>query len=121
MTPIKMTETALAKIKQVMGDQGMPADKTYVRVGVRGQSCSGPVFAFGLDDEVNLELDDVLVQDGVNLVHEKQFAEVLEHVEIDFRQSPDGRQGFTFKNTNPLNLPITGGCGTCSNEGCKSE
>jgi iron-sulfur cluster assembly accessory protein len=113
---IKLTEKAVSKIKEIIASQEMPAE-TVVRVGIRGQSCSGPAYAFGLDEEYDTNYDDVVDSDGLKVVHNKAYAEALEHVLVDYHDTEE-KQGFTFKDTNPMK--VLGGCGGggCGSGGC---
>jgi iron-sulfur cluster assembly accessory protein len=116
----KLTEKAVEKIKAILAEQNMPLDKTYVRVGIRGKSCSGTVYSFSLDEEYDTFYDDVISQDGLNLVHNKQFAEDLATIEIDYKETED-KKGFVFDDKNPLKV-MSGGCGGggCGGGGCHS-
>jgi Fe-S cluster assembly iron-binding protein IscA len=102
----------------------MEIDKTYVRVGINGMTCSGPAYAFGFDDEFSEEVDDLAVQGGLSVVNSKMFSERLSFVEIDYKDE-SGANGFAFKNTNPLQVMAdsVGGCGSgggCCGGGCGS-
>jgi len=114
---IKLSEKAVSKIKEIIASQEMPAE-TVVRVGIRGQSCSGPAYAFGLDEEYDTTYDDVINQDGLKVVHNKAYGEPLQFVEVDYHETEE-KKGFTFKDTNPMKL-LAGGCGTggCGSGGC---
>lgn len=114
---IKLTVDAISQIKEVMESQGVPLETTNVRIGVRGKSCSGTVYAFGLDDEADPEVDEISVQDGLKVVHGKQFTSDLDKVTVDFKEV-DGKRGFIF--SNPLQvLSSEGGCcgGGCGSGG----
>lgn len=114
---LKLTDKAVGQIKEIIASQNMSLDTTNVRVGIRGKSCSGPAYAFGLDEETDPEFDELIVQDGVKVVHHKQFVDDLNNVTIDFKES-DGQRGFTFSNP----LQVLGGCsgGGCGSGGCSS-
>ena len=115
---IKLTVEAIGQIKEVMETQGMSLETTSVRVGVRGKSCSGTVYAFGLDDEFDPEMDEISVQDGLKVVHGKQYTSDLGNVTVDFKEV-DGKKGFTF--SNPLQVLSSGGeGGCCGGGGCGS-
>jgi len=121
---LKLTDKAVGQIKEIIASQNMSLDTTNVRVGIRGKSCSGPVYAFGLDEETDPEHDELIVQDGVKIVHHKQFADDLSGVTIDFKEADDKR-GFTF--SNPLQVLggcSSGGCGSggggCGSGGCSA-
>jgi len=113
---IKLTDSAISQIKEVMETQGMSLETTNVRVGIRGKSCSGPVYAFGLDDESDPDVDEISLQDGIKVVHGKQFTSDFENIIVDFKEA-DGNRGFTF--TNPLQVLSSGG-GCCGGGGCGS-
>lgn len=113
---LKLTEKAVSKIKEIITAQEMPLDTTCVRVGIRGQSCSGPAYAFGLDEEYDTFYDDVIEQDGLKVVHNKAYADPLQFVLVDYHETEE-KQGFTFKDTNPLKV-MSGGCGSCGSGGC---
>lgn len=119
-TPIKLSEQAVAKVKEIMAENNMAPETTFLRVGIKGMSCSGPAYSFGFDEEYDTNYDDVVKQDDITVVHNKSYTEALDYVEIDFHD--DGvKKGFTFKNTNPLNVLKTGGCGGsggCGGGGC---
>lgn len=120
MNTIKLTEKAVSQIKQVLAEQNMQVDKTYVRAGLQGMSCSGPAYAFGLDDKYDADLDDISIQQGLSVVNRKEFANYLSQVTVDYKDDAD-KKGFTFKNTNPLQvLNNEGGCGSggCGSGGC---
>lgn len=110
-----LTQKAIEKIKKVLEENSMDAQKTYVRVGINGMSCSGPAYAFGFDDEFSDETDDLTVQDGLSVVNNKMYSEYLASVEIDYKDE-SGANGFAFKNTNPLQVLADG----CSGGGCGS-
>ena len=118
MTTPKLTEKAVEQIKKVLLENSIDSEKNYVRVGVR-QSCSGLAYAFGFDDEYSEEIDAMNLQDGLKLVNSKEFSDHLSKVEIDYNSE---KNGFTFKNTDPSNLPVLeGGCGSggCCGGGCQ--
>lgn len=118
MNTITLTEKAVSQIKQVLAEQNMPIDKTYVRAGLQGMSCSGPAYAFGLDDKYDAELDDISLQEGLSVVNRKEFATYLSQVTVDYKDDAD-KKGFTFKNMNPLQ--VLNSEGSCSSGGCGSS
>ena len=115
MSQVKLTTKAVEKIKQIMVEQGS-TDETSLRVGIKGKSCSGPVYSFSLDEEYHTFYDDIIEQDGLRIVHNKQFVDDLDGIVIDYLETEDKR-GFAFKNENPFNIITTGGCGSCGS-GC---
>lgn len=118
MSAINLTDSAINQIKEVVAGQEMSLDETFVRVGIRGRSCSGLVYAFGFDEASDPESDELILQDGVKIVYSKQFSEDLKGVSIDFKEV-DGKRGFTFSNP----LQVLGGCGSggCGTGGCGSH
>ena len=113
---ISLTEEAANKVKEIMAAQNM--SESYLRVGFRG-SCSGPVYSFSLDEETDLE-DELIIQDGIKIVHKKNVTELLAAVTVDFKQTEE-RSGFVFNN--PLQVVSScsdGGGGCCGGGGCGS-
>jgi iron-sulfur cluster assembly protein len=52
--PINLTENAAKEIKSIISEQGLPAEKTRLRVGVKGGGCSGYSYMLDLvEDEPN--------------------------------------------------------------------
>jgi iron-sulfur cluster assembly accessory protein len=116
---MKLTEKAVVQIKQVMNEQNFDLDKTYIRVGILGQSCSGTVYSLSLDDSFDEIQDDLLNQDDVKIVNNKEITESLSPVVIDFKDE-ENKKGFIF--INPLQV-VTGGCGSggCGSGTCSSK
>lgn len=117
--PVSVTENAILKIKEVLAGQEMFPESTFVRVGVKGKSCSGVMYAFGLD-ESKTEQDEVLVQDNITVLYDKKYEQDLNGIVIDYKENEEGQKGFTFKN--PLQvLSSEGGCcggGSCGSGSC---
>jgi len=105
---IVLSEKAAREIKAVMADQGLPADKTYLRVGVKGGGCSGLGYVLDLTEEPAGEEDEQMTSHGIPIVCDMRSFLYLEGTEIDFS---DGmmQRGFIFKNPNPTS---TCGCGS---------
>lgn len=116
---LALTPKAVEKVKEILVQQEMSLEKSYLRVGIRGQTCSGTAYSFGLEDEDGVTENDVkYVQDEINIVNEKQFTDMLEGVTVDFKEEADGRKGFTF--SHPLQiLSGCGGGGSCGGGGCQ--
>lgn len=104
---IQLTETAAKEIKSIIADQGLPADKVRLRVGVRGGGCSGFSYLLDLVEDEPGESDETLESQGVRIVCDMKSLLYLEGVEIDFKDEVMGR-GFVFKNPNATS---TCGCG----------
>ena len=103
--PITLSETAAKEIKTIIIDQGLPADKTSLRVGVKGGGCSGFSYLLDLTEEPKSERDEELESQGIKILIDDKSLLYLDGTEIDFRDEVMGR-GFTFKNPN-----ATSSCG----------
>lgn len=103
--PAKFTEGALAELARLKKEQ--PADKPYLRVGVKGGGCSGMTYVLEYDEKND---KDVVYQlsNGIEMVMEAAHEIYLLDVEVDFQGGLNSR-GFTF--TNP-NASESCGCGT---------
>ncbi|HEX8522138.1 MAG TPA: iron-sulfur cluster assembly accessory protein [Tepidisphaeraceae bacterium] len=105
---VNLTETAANEIKKIIQDQGLPADQTRLRVGVKGGGCSGFSYMLDLTEEPAGETDEQLESHGINILVDEKSARYLTGVEIDFKDEVMGR-GFVFKNPNATS---TCGCGS---------
>ena len=106
--PITLSETAAKEIKTIITDQGLPAEKTFLRVGVKGGGCSGFSYMLDLTEDPKAESDEELESNGVKILVDMKSYLYLNGVEIDFRDEVMGR-GFVFKNPNATS---TCGCGS---------
>ena len=106
--PINLSETAAAQIKKIITEQGMPAEKTSLRVGVRGGGCSGFSYSLDLVEDEPGESDEVLDSHGVKILCDMKSYLYLNGTEIDFKDEVMGT-GFVFKNPNATS---TCGCGS---------
>ena len=106
--PINLSETAATQIKKIINEQGMPADKTSLRVGVRGGGCSGFSYSLDLVEDEPGETDEVLDSHGVKILCDMKSYLYLNGTEIDFKDEVMGT-GFVFKNPNATS---TCGCGS---------
>jgi len=105
---IKMTASAIKKVKEVMEQQDpVPA---AVRLGVKGGGCSGFQYSMqfelekgALDKEYNFDGLKVLV-DGVSAMY-------LDECEVDYLETLEA-SGFKFNNPNAKS---TCGCGSSFN------
>ena len=101
---ITVTNTAAAKIKELMAKQG---DAEYaLRMRVVGGGCSGFQYQMGLE-ETPTENDTVFMNNGVKLFIDTKSADYLNGVQIDYL---NGLMESGFKVTNP-NAETTCGCG----------
>lgn len=113
---ITLTETAANQIKSIMEEHKMESDKTYVRIGILGQSCSGLNYNFGFDDELT-DSDEIFEQSGLKVIHDKKYSDYLKEVVVDFKEIND-QKGFTFENSTVIESCSTGGGGCCGGGGC---
>lgn len=102
-TLVSLTETAAAKIKELMAEE---SEVAVLRVAVQGGGCSGFEYALGFDrgpQEGDHELD----LHGVSVVVDPFSAPYLEGATIDFL---NGLEESGFKIENP-NVSASCGCG----------
>jgi iron-sulfur cluster insertion protein len=102
---ITITETAVAKIKDIIAEENNPAIK--LRVFVQGGGCSGMQYGFTLDEEVN-EDDWDIESNGVNVLVDSMSGGYLQGAVIDYK---DDVMGASFSISNP-NAQTTCGCGS---------
>ena len=102
--PIKITDTAAAKIKELLSAQE-DADQA-LRVAVRGGGCSG--FQYSLAFDKVRDDDHVFEHNGVAVVVDKTSMQFVFGSEVDY---VDGLQGAGFAVNNP-NVVAACGCGS---------
>jgi len=104
---LRLTPRAAQEVQSIIKQQGMSAEATRLRVGVRGGGCSGFSYVLDLTEEVPGENDEQLESLGVKMVVDNKSLLYLEGVEIDFKDEMI-QKGFVFKNPNATS---TCGCG----------
>jgi len=104
-SPLNFTDSAAAKVKQLIDEEGNPSLK--LRVFVTGGGCSGFQYGFTFD-ESQAEDDTVLEKGGVTLLIDPMSFTYLAGAEIDYQEGLEGAQ-FVIKNPNATS---TCGCGS---------
>lgn len=103
--PITFTDAAVAKVKQLMDEEGNPELK--LRVFVQGGGCAGFQYGFTFDETQN-EDDAVMEKGGVKLLIDSMSYQYLVGAKIDYKEGLSGEQ-FVIDNPNAV---TTCGCGS---------
>lgn len=103
--PLIFTDSAAAKVKELINEEGNSALK--LRVFVTGGGCSGFQYGFTFDEESSEE-DTVMQKNGVTLLVDPMSFQYLVGAEIDYTEGLEGAQ-FVIKNPNATS---TCGCGS---------
>ena len=104
-SPFLFSDSAAAKVKELIEEEGNPDLK--LRVFVTGGGCSGFQYGFTFDEIIN-EDDTPVEKNGVTLLVDPMSYQYLVGAEIDYVDSIEGSQ-FTIKNPN---ASTTCGCGS---------
>lgn len=104
-SPLNFTDSAAAKVKELIEEEGVPGLK--LRVFVSGGGCSGFQYGFTFDEETN-EDDTAIEKNGVTLLIDPMSFTYLMGAEIDYMEGIEGSQ-FVIKNPNAQS---TCGCGS---------
>ena len=102
--PLNFTDSAAAKVKELIEEEGNQALK--LRVFVTGGGCSGFQYGFTFDEVAN-EDDTAMEKNGVTLLIDPMSYQYLVGTEIDYTEGLEGSQ-FVIKNPNATS---TCGCG----------
>ena len=103
--PISLTSTAIAKVKEIMGQQNpVPAG---LRVGVVGGGCSGFSYSMSFENASGL-MDKVFEMDGLKVYVDATSVMYLNGCIVDYIETLEGA-GFKFENHN---VKSTCGCGS---------
>jgi iron-sulfur cluster insertion protein len=103
--PLNFTDSAAAKVKELIDEEGNADLK--LRVFVSGGGCSGFQYGFTFDEATN-EDDTVMQKNGVTLLIDAMSYQYLVGAEIDYTEGVEGAQ-FVIKNPNATS---TCGCGS---------
>ena len=103
--PINFTDAAVAKVKELMDEEGNPSLK--LRVFVQGGGCAGFQYGFTFDEVQNPD-DAVMEKGGVTLLIDSMSYQYLVGAKIDFKDDLSGAQ-FVIDNPNAV---TTCGCGS---------
>ncbi|OWY39782.1 iron-sulfur cluster insertion protein ErpA [Xenophilus sp. AP218F] len=103
--PINFTDSACAKVQDLIAEEGNPDLK--LRVFVTGGGCSGFQYGFTFDEIAN-EDDTAIERQGVTFLVDPMSYQYLVGAEIDYQESLEGSQ-FVIRNPNAT---TTCGCGS---------
>src|ERR1700758_3290808 len=107
-TPVILTPKAIAKVKEIMGQQN-PVP-TGLRVGVVGGGCSGFSYSMSFENASGL-MDKVFDMEGLKVFVDATSVMYLNGCRVDYVETLEGA-GFKFDNPN---VKSTCGCGSSFN------
>jgi len=103
--PVTLTPTAVAKVKEIMGQQNpVPAG---LRVGVVGGGCSGFSYSMSFENASSL-MDKVFDMEGLKVYVDATSLTYLNGCTVDYIETLEGA-GFKFDNPQ---VKSTCGCGS---------
>lgn len=103
--PIMLTSKAVAKVKEIMGQQNpVPAG---LRVGVVGGGCSGFSYSMSFENSPGM-MDKVFDMEGLKVYVDATSVMYLNGCTVDYLETLEGA-GFKFENPN---VKSTCGCGS---------
>ena len=103
---IKVSDTAKAKVIELMRDDGFNPDQDYIRVGVKSGGCSGLSYDLKFD-KASEEGDKIFEDNGVRIIVDKKSFLYLIGTTLEYSGGLNGA-GFMFNNPNANR---TCGCG----------
>jgi iron-sulfur cluster assembly protein len=103
---IKITETALEHLKDVMKEEGIGDGTHFLRVGVKGGGCSGLSYVMDFDTDIT-DMDEVIDLPELKVVIDKKSVLYLFGTELQYSSGLNGK-GFQWVNPNASR---TCGCG----------
>jgi len=96
---IYISDKALNKVNQLMGDAGVKKDDSYfLRVSVVGGGCSGLSYKMDFDNE-SKPMDQMFEDKGLKIVTDLKSFLYLVNTELEFSDGLNGK-GFYFNNPN---------------------
>ena len=103
---INVSETAKSKVSNLMQEDGMKLEESYIRVGVESGGCSGLSYKMDFTSEFN-EQDKLFEDNGVRILVDKKSLLYLLGTTLEYSGGLNGK-GFSFNNPNASR---TCGCG----------
>lgn len=104
-TPLTLTESAVAKVREIMATQEpLPAG---LRIGVVGGGCSGFQYSMSFENQAGM-MDKVLTFDGLKIFVDATSLMYLNGCVVDYVESLEAA-GFKFENPT---VKSTCGCGS---------
>ena len=104
-TPLNMTPSAIAKVREIMATQDpIPAG---LRVGVVGGGCSGFQYSMAFENQSGM-MDKVFTYDGLKVFIDATSLMYLNNCQVDYVETFEAA-GFKFENPN---VKSTCGCGS---------
>ena len=103
--PVLFTDSAVAKVSELINEEGNPNLK--LRIYVTGGGCSGFQYGFAFDEEAK-EDDFTIEKSGVALLIDSMSLQYLTGAEIGYEEGLEGSR-FVIKNPNASS---TCGCGS---------
>jgi iron-sulfur cluster assembly accessory protein len=104
-TPLNMTPSAIAKVREIMATQDpIPAG---LRVGVVGGGCSGFQYSMAFENQSGM-MDKVFTYDGLKVFIDATSLMYLNNCIVDYVETFEAA-GFKFENPN---VKSTCGCGS---------
>jgi iron-sulfur cluster assembly accessory protein len=104
-TPLNMTPSAIAKVREIMATQDpIPAG---LRVGVVGGGCSGFQYSMAFENQSGM-MDKVFTYDGLKVFIDSTSLMYLNSCVVDYVETFEAA-GFKFENPN---VKSTCGCGS---------
>ena len=105
VTPVKLTDTAIAKVREIMGTQDpIPAG---LRIGVVGGGCSGFQYSMSFENQAGM-MDKVMKFDDLKVFVDATSAMYLNGCVVDYVETLEAA-GFKFENPT---VKSTCGCGS---------
>ena len=96
--PITLTHKAIAAVKDIIENNSMDQNDSFLKVGVRGGGCSGYTYSMDIVSACN-EDDEVWDYDGVRVLCDSRSLLYLEGTVIDYKDEVM-QKGFEFQNPN---------------------
>ena len=95
---ITISKEALSHVLDIMDNEGLPTEKYFLRVGVKGGGCSGLSYVMDFDD-TKTEMDEIVDVNGIlKVIIDKKSVLYLFGTELQFSSGLNGK-GFQWVNT----------------------
>lgn len=100
---INFTDAAILQIKQIIVDQELSTNATFIRLDLREIRDGKLSFSLYLEDQFDNERDDIQSQACINFVYKKELREYLSQVTIDYKKQ-ENNEGFILHSVQNMSL-----------------
>lgn len=103
---VYISDTAKEKIVELMNNEGLSSQESFLRIGLKSGGCSGLSYDLSFDDKQQID-DNIFEYGDIKILINKDHLLYLDGIQLEYAGGLNGK-GFYFNNPNATK---TCGCG----------